>query len=112
MTLMKKENLKRIMKMAWRIFRVTGEQFSDCLKRAWLNFKLNAAMKTRTVKFYFQKVDGSLRQAFGTLRDDVVSNLIKGNDRRAKSEDLFTYYDTEKNEFRCFKRFNLVSVEW
>jgi len=32
---MKTANLSQIMKSAWSFFRITGECFSECLKRAW-----------------------------------------------------------------------------
>ena len=96
------------MQTAWRFFRITGESFSECLKRAWANFKLVAAMRTRIVKFYFQKVDGSIREAYGTLKSDLVPET-KGDDRK-KNDTAQVYYDTERQEYRCFKKLNLVSI--
>lgn len=34
---MKTTNLSQIMRTAWQFFRITGESFSVCLKRAWSN---------------------------------------------------------------------------
>ncbi|MCD7923679.1 MAG: SH3 beta-barrel fold-containing protein [Bacteroides sp.] len=67
-------------------------------------------MKTRTVQFFYQKVNGEVRQAFGTMRDEVIADKIKGNDTRKKNEDLLTYWDTEKESFRSFKKFNLIKI--
>jgi hypothetical protein len=78
---MKTTDLQTIMRTAWRFFKTTGESFAVCLAKAWANFKLVAAMRTRIVKFYFQKVDGSIREAWGTLRVDLVPET-KGDDRK------------------------------
>lgn len=100
----KRQNLSEIMKTAWQFFKQTGLEFSECLKKAWANFKLKMNLLKGIVKFYFQKVDGSIREAWGTLKD--VEDKIKG-DNRAKNNTIQVYFDTEKQEFRCFKKFNL-----
>ena len=53
---------------------------------------------------------GEIRQAFGTMKDEVIADKIKGNDTRRKNDDLFTYWDCEKEAFRSFKKFNLVKI--
>lgn len=105
---MKTADLSRIMATAWRFFRITGQSFAECLKKAWANFKLVAAMRTRIVKFYFQKVDGSIREAYGTLRADLVPATT--SDDRKRNDTVQTYFDTEAQEYRCFKKLNLVSI--
>ena len=102
-----KTSLSQIMRLAWQFFRQTGISFSECLKKAWANFKLVLKMQFETVRFYFQKVDGSIREAWGTLQD--VESKIKG-DNRTKNNTIQVYFDTEKQEFRCFKKFNLVTI--
>lgn len=104
-----KNQMKEIMKNAWRFFKVTGESFSECLKKAWQVYRLVKEMKSKTVQFFYQKVSGEIRQAFGTLRDEVIADNVKGTGNR-KNEDLFTYWDTEKESFRSFKKFNLVKI--
>ena len=104
-----KNNMREVMSTAWQMFRITGESFSECLKRSWLLLKLKAQMKKRTVQFFYQKVSGEIRQAFGTLRDKVIADNVKGTGRKP-NENLFTYFDCEKNEFRSFKKFNLIKI--
>ena len=91
------------------IYRVTGESFSESLKRAWLLLKLKAQMKQKTVQFFYQKVNGEIRQAFGTLRDEVINTIVKGTGRKP-NDNMFTYFDTERQEFRSFKKFNLIKI--
>ena len=95
--------------MAWQFVKRNGFTMAEALKAAWLNFKLKAAMAVRIVKFYFQKVDGSIREAYGTLRTDMMP-ATSGNDNRRKNDTVQTYFDTEKSEFRCFKRANLIRI--
>lgn len=105
---MKTNDLKQIMSMAWRFFRITGKSFAECLRKAWANFKLVAAMRTGIVRFYFQKVDGTIREAYGTLRTDLIP-ATSGDDRK-RNDTVQTFFDTERQEYRCFKRLNLIAI--
>ena len=109
MTKLFRSQMRQVMTDAWKMYRITGESFSESLKRAWMLLKLKAQMTQRTVQFFYQKVNGEIRQAFGTLKDEVISSIVKGNGRRP-SDNLFTYFDTERNEFRSFKKFNLIRI--
>ena len=109
MTTLFKSQMRQVMSDAWRIYRVTGESFSESLKRAWLLLKLKAQMKQKTVQFFYQKVNGEIRQAFGTLRDKVINTIVKETGRKP-NDNMFTYFDTEKQEFRSFKKFNLIKI--
>lgn len=105
-----KNTMKEVMTDAWRMFRITGESFATCLKRAWQLAKLAKAMKTKVVQFFYVKAStGELRQAFGTLQASVIDGLVKGTGRKV-NENLMTYYDQEAQGFRSFKKFNLVKV--
>ena len=106
---MKKSDLRAIMQMAWQFVKRNGFTMSEALKAAWLNFKLRIAMAARIVKFYFQKVDGSIREAYGTLNPSIIP-ATSGNDTRKKNDTVQVYFDSEKGEYRCFKRANLVRI--
>lgn len=104
-----KNQMRDVMNDAWRMFRITGESFSSCLKRAWVILRLKLKMQTKIVQFYYQKMNGEIRQAFGTLQDDIVNEHVKGTGRKP-NENLFTYFDCEKQEFRSFKKFNIIRI--
>lgn len=106
---MKRETLKAVMRLAWQFVKRNGFTMSEALKVAWMNIKLKAQMKLRIVKFYFQKVDGTLREAYGSLREDLLPEA-RGEGNRKQNDTLQTYYDTEKQSFRSFKRANLVRI--
>ena len=104
---MKKDTLKSIMQTAWQFVKRNGYTLSQALKVAWCNYKLKVAMTTKIVKFYFQKVDGTIREAFGTLNAAVMP--ATHGDRKS-NDTIQVYFDTEKGEFRCFKKANLLSI--
>lgn len=75
---------------------------------AALNVTLVEKMKQGIVKFYFQKVDGTLREAYGTLREDLLP--IMSGDQSRRSDTTQPFYDTEKMAWRSYKVANLVSI--
>ena len=99
--------MKEVMSMAWSFVRKNGYSMSEALKCAWAYLKLKTALKVKIVEFYFKKTDGTLRQAFGTLMSDRVPET-KGTKKTA--DNCQVYFDTEKEEWRCFKKCNLVKI--
>ena len=104
-----RSQISEVMCLTWQMVKRNGYSMSEALKTAWMNIKLKAAMKERIVKFYFQKVDGSIREAYGTLKYSLLPDS-KGTDSRKKSDTVQTYFDTERGEFRCYKVANLVKI--
>ena len=104
-----RSQMKEVMQMAWSFVRKNGYSMSEALKCAWANLKLKGEMKKKIMKFYFKKVDGSVREAYGTLNEKLMP-AITGTDNRKKNDTVQTYYDTERQEFRCFKKANLMSI--
>lgn len=45
-----RNNMREVMKNAHRFFKVTGESFSECLKRAWVVYKLSKAMNGKATQ--------------------------------------------------------------
>lgn len=105
---MKRNVLHDIMSLAWQFVKRNGFTISEALKVAWANMKLKAAMKQRIVKFYFQKVDGSIREAYGTLKENLIP--ATSGDNRKRNDTVQVYFDTERQEYRCFKKANLISI--
>lgn len=103
-----KEFLHEVMSLAWQFVKRNGFTMSDAMRVAWANMKLKAAMKNRIVKFYFKKVDGSIREAYGTLKESMMP--ATSGDNRKKNDTIQVYYDTERQEYRCFKKANLVTI--
>ena len=95
--------------MAWQFVKRNGMTLAEGLKKAWQVFKLKAAMAKGIVRFYFRKVDGTIREAYGTLKAELMPE-VKGEDNRRKNDTVQVYFDSEKQEFRCFKLANIVTL--
>lgn len=104
-----KSEMKEVMLLAWTFVKRNGYSMSDALKCAWANIKLRALMQKRIVKFYFQKVDGTLREAFGTLNENMIPS-ITGDGSKKKNNTIQVYYDSEKQSWRSFKKCNLIKI--
>ena len=102
-----RSQMKDIMLMAWSFVRKNGYSMSEALKVAWTNIKLRALLYKKVVEFYFKKTDGTLRQAFGTLMSGRIPE-IKGTKKTA--DNCQVYWDCEKEEWRCFKKCNLIKI--
>ena len=103
-----KSSLESIMSLAWQMVKKNGLTLSEALKKAWANAKLVKVMQSKICKFYFQKVDGSIREAYGTLKEDLIPST-KGDDRK-RNDTVQVYFDTERGDWRCFKRVNLIKI--
>lgn len=105
---MKRNVLHEIMSLAWQLVKRNGFSMSEAMKCAWANMKLKTAMKQRIVKFYFKKVDGSVREAYGTLKENLIP--ATSGESRKKNDTVQVYFDTERQEYRCFKKANLLNI--
>lgn len=108
MTMKMKNQMREVMQLGWQFIKKNGYTKSEALRVAWANIKLKKQMATRIVKFYFQKVDGSLREAYGTLAENIVPPTL-GTGRRT-NDTCQTYWDSEKGDWRCYKKANLLRV--
>ena len=97
------------MLLAWQFIKKNGMNLSDALKCAWANIKLKIKMLAAVVKFYFLKIDGTIREAYGTLASSKIPALV-GGDKRKRNDGVQTFFDTEKGEWRCFKKANLIRI--
>lgn len=107
---MKAQNFNRseIFTLAWQFVKCNGFTMAEALRLAWRNIKLRARLYKGITQFFFKKVNGKIRQAFGTLKSDLLTPT-SGSGRRPNNA-VQVYFDTEKNEYRCFKKCNLVKV--
>ena len=96
----------KVFKYAWQIVKSTGKSFRIALLKAWQVFKLRKRMAKEIVKFAFEKADGSLRYAYGTLQQ--TASLVKGTGK--ENFKSVAYFDTVANGFRSFKVENLIKI--
>lgn len=99
----------RVMSYAHHIF-VNGEYtWSAALKKAWTLYRLAKMMRNGVVKFFYEKVDGSARVAYGTLKD-LPAGVTSGRSSKAPNFGTMRYWDTKKNAFRSFKVENFIAI--
>lgn len=103
-----KNQMSELMKQSWMLVKVYGFTMAEAMKQAWQVLKLKSALKKGVVKFRYEKLNGEIRTAWGTLKDGLIPET-KGTGRK-KSESLVTYYDNEKEAFRSFKVANLIGI--
>ena len=101
-------NFADIMTEAWRLIRQNGYSRSEALRTAWLLAKVKRGMREGVVSFAYLKMDGSVREAHGTLMPSAVPAT---GGRRREDPTLMTYYDTDKSSWRCFKKANILTIE-
>lgn len=104
---MKRTDLSTIMRRAWQIARATGKAFAVALSKSWQLYRLTKQMRTGIVKFAYEKADGTLRKALGTLKDTAA--LVKGTGRPDDGQTV-KYYDVEAGGFRSFRSANLIAI--
>lgn len=105
----KKINFRaRVMKYAWQLWHATRQQWRICMIKAWQLYRLAKAMREGVVTFYYQKADGSIRKAVGTLKNLPAGATLCGKKMTKPSYKTMAYFDTEKRSFRCFKIENLI----
>lgn len=104
---MTRKDLSKLMLRAWEMFRTTGKAFAVCLAKAWALWRLTRQMRAGVVRFAYEKADGSLRKACGTLHD--VAATVKGTGRPDDGQTV-KYYDVEAGGWRSFRVENLITV--
>ena len=105
----RKSTLRKVMTLAWQFVKRNGFSLSEALTIAWRNVKLRAEMSGRIVRFYFRKIDGTIREAYGTLAANLTPATASTSTRRT-NDTVQTYFDTERQKWRCFKKANLYAL--
>lgn len=101
----------------------TTHDLTDTLKQAEnkpadLNAKLVAQLHAGVAHFFFTKKDGSVREAYGTLKKELLERLLGPHDDEsqpsepAPNSDVTTqkYWDVEAGGFRAFNVSNLIAM--
>lgn len=106
---MKKSFRTRVFQYANHIFASTTTTWGAALKKAWTLYRLAKAMRRGTVKFFYEKVDGSARVAYGTLCD-LPAGITSKRGSKTPSYGTMCYWDTKKQAFRSFRVENFIAV--
>ena len=83
--------------------------WGQCQAQAWQVVRLRSALHAGITRFTFQKQDGEVREAFGTLNPSLFQYEHKGSDR-AESPTAIRYFDLEKGAWRSFRAERILKV--
>ncbi|MFN0216159.1 MAG: SH3 beta-barrel fold-containing protein [Saprospiraceae bacterium] len=83
--------------------------WGQCQAQAWQIVRLRAALRLGATRFVFQKQDGEVREAYGTLNPSLFQYEHKGSDR-AESPTAIKYFDLDKNAWRSFRAERILKV--
>ena len=102
-------NIKR---MIIRLDEKKSEKQQIREKRAKDLSRLKKLLKAGVVEFSYKKKDGSVRKAKGTLKDELLPETDKDDERKKNlSKDCFYYYDLTRDDFRCFLKDNFIEIK-
>lgn len=91
----------RVMKYAWQLYKATRQAWRVCMIKAWQLYRLAKKMRRGIVTFYYEKANGTLQ--------NLPANATLGGKKMTKpSYKTMAYFDTDKQQFRCFKIENLI----
>ena len=88
-----------------RLIRILTKKLRDELDNLLIQ------LRNRAVRFSYRKQDGTLREAFGTLKPCLLEEYRAGSKSRSRStNDCVHYFDLERNAWRCFCPENFITI--
>ena len=95
-----------------RIYEKKSEKQQIREKRSKDLAKLKRLLKNGVVEFSYKKKDGSVRKAKGTLKDELLPETDRDDERKKNlSKECFYYFDLKRDDFRCFIRDNFLEIK-
>lgn len=86
------------------------DMFTATSKGIALEAMKKRMMRGEVVRFCYQKLDGSIRFAVGTLQSDAVKANTNGNGMSKRFMGMFAYLDLEKMAWRGFKEERFIGT--
>ena len=80
------------------------------LMKSLLIDTLKAKLQAGTAHFWFQKLNGEIREAWGTTNHPLMANKIVGTGYSGEQVNTVKYWDIEKGAFRSLRYENLLAV--
>lgn len=71
---------------------------------------LKAKMQAGVAHFAFQKKDGSIREAWGTIQNNLAKAMTNGRGESRENYATTAFYDVEKGAWRSFRWETLLWV--
>ena len=109
MTITRKNDLSTLMSRSWSLHKEFQSEMSACMRQAWELERLQEAIRATAsfITIVYRKKDGSTRKALAAPLAGTGLNSTVGG--RKPSPKVFTYFDIERNDWRCFRCENLIA---
>jgi hypothetical protein len=89
---------------------IKGYDLNQSLQTSALIEALQFKLVNGTAHFIYHKINGELREAFGTLLERVADRNINGRGYPRKLDGLQAYFDIEEQAWRSFRYENLITI--
>ena len=91
------------------IARRTGSEEMGVMKSLLID-TLKAKLQAGTAHFWFRKLNGEIREAWGTTNHTLMANKIIGTGYSGEQVNTVKYWDVEKGAFRSLRYETLLAV--
>ncbi len=95
----------------WNLRQIVKQAVKEASRETSYLDSFTDELRQRIVRFEYRKNDGSLREAWGTLSDAIIAHknkTPKAFSKRGAAPGCVTYFDLERNDWRCFLVENFV----
>jgi len=97
----------------------SGASDAEIQQKAIIVLDVGKTLTESLAHFYFEKSDGSVREAFGTRKKTLIERFIKENPKPKKNawqqtrggDDNLRYYDLTRRDWRCCCPERIISID-
>lgn len=103
-------NTANVVKSAVKCMGVEMDAATSISKGIILETLKKRMMRGEVVRFCYQKLDGSIRYAVGTLQSDAVKANTTGTGIPKRYYGMFAYIDLQKMAWRGFREERIIGI--
>lgn len=92
------------------ITKTTGSELMGASKALLIEEAKRQMRTTSGCHFLYQKANGEVREAFGTLNSAICGKHINGRGQSPENWGCCCYWDMEKGGFRSFRWANIIAI--
>ena len=92
------------------IARRTGSLEMGMMKSLLID-NLKVKLQTGVAHFWYKKINGEVREAWGTTSHKLMQDKVVGTGYTGEQVNVVKYWDCVKGAFRCLRYENLIAVE-
>lgn len=96
----------------WQVRTMVDKAIEDALRQSNGIDELIEELHNRIVRFRYRKTDGSIRDAIGPLKENLLTEITANRkSSQARHNECVVYFDLERNAWRCFCPENFIAIE-